>query len=84
MVSKNAEEPIGTVQRATFSGPRHRAVRRMVLGLLPDAARSRGDDGRTGPGVDHSTIGHWVLRCISYSGLLGATQTAYVYSYTAA
>jgi hypothetical protein len=65
MVSNNAEDSIDTVQWPAFSRPRHRAVRQMVLAVLPDARDLEEMMAERGRGVDHSTIGRWVLRYAS-------------------
>ena len=62
MVSNHAEDPTGAVPWPTIFRTTHRAVRPMVLAVLPDATDLEEMMAERGLGVDHSTIGRWVLR----------------------
>jgi hypothetical protein len=62
IVISDAEDATGTVPTPPFRGARDRAVREVVFAVLPHVTGPGGIDGRAGLGVDHSTIGRWVLR----------------------
>src|SRR6266516_4336506 len=57
----------GVVPGTAFRRSDHRLVRSLVSTLFAQLPRFGGDDGERNLGIDHSTIGRWVLR---YAGEL--------------